>query len=253
MKSIAIFIFLWCIFIFTSHALAADQLPLNYSSLKNEYINNHPGQAIIPFPWETSSPVKILPFNYEIPAAPDNNFSMTACRDQFESGSFIISTRKSLSGINIIAADLFDSQGNIIPADAINVRTVKVWYQAADDSIYTGNNPGYYLTPELLLKDDSLVRVDYLTRTNYLNVSIRGVQQYIPISSPSSVFPSDAVFQDAPSLRPFSMNENENKQIWVTVHVPDTTPAGNYQGDIIISAPSETPVLIRFNLRVLPG
>ena len=90
MKCIAIFIFLWCIFIFTSHALAADQLPLNYSWLKNEYINNHPGQTIMPFPWETSTQVKILPFNYEIPASPDNNFSVTACRDQFESGSFII-------------------------------------------------------------------------------------------------------------------------------------------------------------------
>ena len=42
-----------------------------------------------------------------------------------------------------------------------------------------------YLTPELLLKDDSLVKVDYVTKTNYLKVTINGVEQYIDISNPT--------------------------------------------------------------------
>ena len=48
-------------------AQAADP---DYAALKNAYILNHPGQSIIPFPWETSTHIKVLPLNYNIPAAP---------------------------------------------------------------------------------------------------------------------------------------------------------------------------------------
>ena len=156
---------------------------------------------------------------------------MTASRNQFESASFIINAQKDLSGINIIVPNLKNAQGNSIPADAINVRLVKVWYQAASNDIeYT--TAGYYLTPELLLKDDSLVKVDYATRTNYLKVTINGVEQYIDISNPTGTLPSNAQIRDASSLQPFSLKANENKQIWVTVHVPNNTPPGDYYGNI---------------------
>ena len=109
-----------------------------------------------------------------------------------------------------------------------------------------------YLVPELLLKDDSLVKVDYETKTNYLKVTINGVQQYIDISDPAAKFPGNAQIRDAQSLQPFSLEANENKQIWLTVHVPGNTPAGNYCGDITLSTPSEVPVKMNFCVRVLP-
>ena len=223
----------------------------DYTLLRNDYIKNHSGQVIIPFPWEPSTSIKVLPFNYEIPAAPANNFSITATRNQFESASFIITAQKDLSGININVPNLYSAYGNSIPAEAINVRTVKVWYQAAQNDIWVGT-PGYYLTPELLLKDDSLVKVDYITKTNYLKVTINGVEQYIDISSPTATFPSNAQIHDASSLQPFSLKANENKQIWLTVHVPDGTPAGDYFGNITITIPSESPVVMNFSVTVLP-
>ena len=61
-------------------------------------------------------------------------------------------------------------------------------------------HPGFYLTPELLLKDDSLVNVDYVNKTNYLKVTINGSEQYIDISNPTATFPSNAQIHDAPSL-----------------------------------------------------
>jgi hypothetical protein len=223
----------------------------DYAALKTAYINSHPGQAIIPFPWDPITSTKVLPFNYAIPAAPGNTISMTACRDEFEAASFIITPQKDLSGVNIIVPNLYDAQGNSIPSSAIDVRLVKVWYQASQGSIYY-TTPGYYLTPELLLKDDSLVNVDYVTKTNYLKVTINGVQQYIDISSPTVTVPQTAQVRDAATLQPFSLKANENKQIWVTVHVPSTTPAGNYSGNITITAPSETPVIMNLNVTVLP-
>ncbi len=224
----------------------------DYTALKNAYIQNHPGQSIIPFPWETSTSEKVFPVNYNVPAAPGNNISITTCRDQYESGSFIITAQKGLSGIGITVPNLYNVQGNSIPADAINVRLVKAWYQADDDNIYIEQRGSRFLTPELLLKDDSLVNVDYVKKINYLKVTINGVQQYIDISSPSSTIPTNAWFQDAQTLQPFSLAANENKQIWLTVHVPANTPSGDYYGDITITTPSEAPMMMNIRVTVLP-
>ena len=98
MKRVAILILTLTIFlVLTTPVTQASDL--NYTVLKNEYIKNHPEQSIIPFPWETSTSIKVLPFNAEIPAVPGNTFSMTASRNQFESASFIINAQKDLSGI----------------------------------------------------------------------------------------------------------------------------------------------------------
>jgi PKD repeat protein len=223
----------------------------DYAALKSAYIANHPGQSIIPFPWEPTSSVSILPFDYAVPAAPANNFSLTACRNEFEPASFVVSSRKALSAITITAPDLYDAQGDSIPSSAIDVRLVKVWYQANVGDIWY-DTPGKYLVPELLLKDDSLVKADYTNQTNYLKVTVNGVQQYIDISSPSATVPASAKITDATTLQPFAMAANENKQIWLTVHVPADTPAGDYRGDITITAPSEVPVIMNFTVTVLP-
>jgi len=249
LKKIAFFIVALAIFILTIPcAQAAEQ---NYLVLKNEYIRNHPGQSLLPFPWEPVTSIKVLPFNYEIPAAPGNNLSITACRNEFEPASFILRAQKDLSGITIDVPVLSDARGNTIPSSALDVRLVKVWYQAAPDTIYL-KTAGYYLTPELLLRDDSLIKVDYGTRTNYLNVTLNGVQQYIDISSPKAAVPRTAQFRDATTLQPFSLKANENKQVWITVHVPGSTPAGNYSGTLTINAPSQTPVAMNLSVTVLP-
>jgi PKD repeat protein len=223
----------------------------DYAELKSAYIASHPDQNIIPFPWEPTSSVRVLPFNYNIAAAPANSLSLTACRNEFEPASFIISSQEDLSGITITVPTLYNTQGDSIPASAITARTVKVWYQANVGDIWYAT-PGKYLVPELLLNDDSLVTVDYVNQTNYLKVTISGVQQYIDISSPSAAVPATARITDASTLQPFSTAANENKQIWLTVHVPSRTPAGDYHGDITIAAPSEIPVLMNFTVTVLP-
>jgi hypothetical protein len=247
MKRVAILILALTILTFIIPTVQA----VDYLSLKNEYINNHPGQSIVPYPWDPSSSIRVLPVNYDVPAAPANNLSISVCRNQFESASFVINTQKDLSGITITVPNLYSSQGNSIPADAINVRTVKVWYQSARNDIWY-TTPGNYLAPELLLKDDSLVIVDYVNKTNYLKVTINGSEQYIDISNPAGTFPSNAQVRDAPSLQPFSLKANENKQIWLTVHFPNNTPAGDYYGDITLATSTENPVKINFNVNVLP-
>ena len=224
----------------------------NYLPLKDEFIRNHPGQSVIPYPWKTGATIKILPFDFIVPAAPSHNFSLEACRSEFESASFVITAQKDISEIGISVPDLYDVHRNRIPADAINVRLVKVWYQADESDIFINKPGSRFLTPELLLKDDNLVKADYVNRTNYLKITQNGSQQYIDISSPHGTIPNTAILSDAATLEPFSLQAHENKQIWVTVHIPDDTPSGEYSGDISITIPSEPSLLMHFIVTVLP-
>jgi hypothetical protein len=227
------------------------EVNIDNSPINGKYPAGLSGQAMTLYPWNPTSPIRILPFDYIVPAVPDNTFSLTACRNEFEPASFIISAQKDLSGIGISVPDLKNDQGYMIPSTAIDVRLVKAWYQANIGDIWY-DTPGKYLVPELLLKDDSLVKADYVNQTNYLKVTINGVEQYIDISSPSATVPASAKITDASTLQPFTMAANENKQIWLTVHVPANTPAGDYKGDITITAPSEDPVIMSFTVTVLP-
>jgi PKD repeat protein len=227
--------------------LAADP----YAAQKAAYITAHPGQSLIPYSWNTSTTSQVLPFDYSIPAAPGNNISLSACRNEFEPASLIITAQKNITAIGVSVSDLKNNLGNTIPSAAVDVRLVKVWYQAnANDIFY--NTPNKFLTPELLLKDDSLVKVDYVNKVNYLKVTISGSSQYVDISTPTAVFPTAATVNDAASLQPFSLITNESKQIWLTVHVPDNAPAGDYNGSITITSASEIPVILNLKVTVLP-
>ena len=251
MKRVTILLLTLLILAFTIPVTRAGDL--DYALLKDEYKQTHIGQSIIPFPWEPRTSERVLPFNYEVPAAPGNNLTIATCRDEFESASFILNAQKDISGIAISIPILYDDQGNSIPANSINIRTVKVWYQAGyDDPNMWFNTPEKYLAPELLLKDDSLIQVDYESKTNYLKATINGSEQYIDISNPTGTFPVNAQIHDAQSLQPFSLKANENKQIWVTVHVPNNTPTGESYGDISITSASEIPVKLNIHVTVLP-
>jgi PKD repeat protein len=247
MRTWTFLLILLALFVCTQPVLAADP----FATQKTAYIGSHPGQSLIPYPWDPVTSTRVLPFNYVIPAAPANNFSLAACPDEFESGSFIITSQKAVSGIGISVPDLKDDRGNTIPSSAIDARIVKVWYQASPNDIWLTQNQ-YILTPELLLKDDSLVKVDYVNKVNYLKVTINSAQQYIDISTPTATIPTSAQVNDAATLQPFSMSANENKQIWLTVHVPASTPAGDYRGNITLTVPSDAPVLLAFTVTVLP-
>lgn len=214
-------------------------------------VHNPNEKILVLYPWNPTSPEKILPFNYVLPAVPGNNLSIRACPNQFFSASFVMNAQDDVTNIGIIASDLHNAQGASISSDEINIRLVKVWYQAGGDDIWY-NIPGNVPAPELLLKDDSLVKVDRTNRINYLKVTINGSQQYIDISNPRGTFPLNAEIHESRVLQPFSLEKNENKQIWVTVHIPDKTPAGKYHGTITITTQSDKPVTLNLIVQVLP-
>lgn len=186
---------------------------------------------------------KILPFTEQIKnAIKSDTISVTVARDSYALASFVISngnlSQKDIEvKVDDLKAEVKDVKGNtsyhFLPNQLIDIRVVKCWYQAR--GYYPGATPSdkvvKLLIPELLLHDDSLVRVDYATQVNM-------VKNYKNI-------------EDADNLLPFSIPARQNKQIWLTIHVPKDTQPGIYKGQLHIKS-GVISQEIKLNIDVLP-
>ena len=204
----------------------------NLFSKPSEAVWTYSSGSMVAFPWQPITHNIILPQTYPIPVPPGNTLSLKACRGEYEPSSFILRALKTCKNIRITVTDLVGPNSAIISADAIDVRVVKCWYQAgANTHRQTGKR---VLVPELLLHDDSLVKVDYKKKKNFLKIQLNGKEQYLDISSSDSVFPPGAEVKDSPFLKPFDLQKNTNKQIWITIKIPKKSPSGEYSGVIYI-------------------
>ncbi len=192
------------------------------------------------------SHVEILPTG-SLQGTPNNTIKLHACRDQYQSASFVIRAEQNLTNFLALPGNLSDGL-HAIPASAVDIRVVKCWYQSGPREEIT-REQGRYFTPELLLKDDGLVRVNVITQQNYLRIEggdelcISGETQ----NSPELIRPSDAQI-----LQPVSIPANTNKQFWVTLHVPHDAMAGTYKGKIFLTSETSPPACIDLELLVHP-
>ncbi len=213
--------------------IAAD---LNY---RVSYWNNN--QDIATFPLDPLTNRKILPYMYPVPAFPGSVLQINATPGEYEPASFVIRAQKNIENLAISTSDFLSETGNKILAKAVDIRLVKCWYQAGATDVKKERRR--YLTPELLLKDDSLIRTDIRTQTNFLKVLVDNQEQYIDISHKNATIPENALIYDSQSLLPFDLKENENKQIWLTFNIPKDSQPGRYigkihiQGDAISAGP----------------
>ncbi len=181
---------------------------------------------------------KILPFTENIEnAVQSDTISITAARDSYEPASFVIRTGDApLRDIAIewddLKAEVRDERGNIsyslLPKSLIDVRVVKCWYQAG---VALNDTTHKLLTPELLLHDDDVVRVDYSDQVNM-------VRNYQEVA-------------DSENLRSFSVPAQQNKQLWLTVHIAKEIQPGEYAGRLRIKS-GDVSQTINLNIRVLP-
>lgn len=100
----------------------------------------------------------------------------------------------------------------------MDLSVVKVWYQSGR-GIYIEKEK-HYLVPELLLKDDGLVRLDTEQQVNFLKMPMNEMR-------------------DADELQAFDIPAGEVKQIWVTVQVPVDVATGEYSGTIQVTVGDE--------------
>lgn len=154
---------------------------------------------------------RILPGVFPSAAIPGRPLHLAACRGEYEPASLVVEAASDLSGMTVEVCDLSGDAG-ALPAGIIEIHWVKRWWQAGHRLSET-NSPR--LVPELLLKDCDLVSVspDAESHRNTLR-------------SPRV---------DAARLQPVDVAAGDNRQIWLTAHIPDDAPAGAYRGTLSLT------------------
>jgi len=157
---------------------------------------------------------KILPFTYPIKNSnTTNTINIITAGNEYEPFSFVITAGNSdISSIKIKISD-FTFDKNIISSEKIDIKIVKPWYQSGE-SIHRGINGQKRLVPELLLRNDNLIKVNNKHQVNL----IRNYNNFV----------------DSKELKPFNIPKRTNKQIWGTFHTDTNTPPGIYTGNILI-------------------
>jgi hypothetical protein len=169
-------------------------------------------------------------------AAPlGEELSCAACRGEYESVSVVVYAVSALRNLRVSVSDL-KGPGGSLPAKAVNVSLVKVWYQAGRG---IGDVRGRMLVPELLLKDGALVRVDAQEQQNYLrSTNPDGTTEYLLCSGPDSANLAGVRPIDAEALQPVDIAADSIQQFWLTVQVPDDAQPGEYAGEVTFTLDS---------------
>ena len=182
-------------------------------------------------------------------AAGGSSLDAAACPGEYEPVSAFVYAFQDLAGVTVSCGDLTGKAG-VIPASAVDIRLVKAWFQGASNNI--GYTPRKWLIPELLLKDDALVRVDVEKQTNYLrSTRADGAQEYLVCSDPDSSNLKDVRPVDAATLQPMDVQAGEAREVWITVHVPDKAKPGTYTG-MVSFASGGGKAQLPLNLTVRP-
>lgn len=164
-----------------------------------------------------------------------------ACAGEYESLSAIVYALQETPGLTVACSPL-TSPGATLPAAAVDVRIAKSWFQGASTGIsYTKDK---WLIPELLLKDDKLVRVDVEKQENYVrSTAVGGSESYLLCSGPDSTDLKDVRPLDAATLQPLDLAAGDSREFWLTLHVPEDAAPGAYQGTLTFTSQAGTAAL----------
>lgn len=178
---------------------------------------------------------------------------IVAAKGEFEPVSFVIAPRADVAKL-VLKASPLSGPGTDIPAANIDIRVVKCWYQGGTAWYsYFGDSNRRELVPELLLNDETLLRVDREERENYLRVGDKYEWISYPKDQATEAFNYlTKPVADSETLQPIRLTKGENKQIWVTVKVPKTAAAGVYRGRIDVIADGTNVGAMELAVRVLP-
>lgn len=192
---------------------------------------------------------KILPTSSIPSEYISNNISIIGSPGEYLSATFVLKPSTNITSLNVSVSDLISTNATM-SSSAIDIRVVKCWYQAGNTVSDVSHKT---LTPELLLKDDSLVKVE--NGENYVkltNGSYKWISDpTIPAERSRPIPNSEMPIQDSATLQPVDILANTNKQFWVTAHIPETASAGNYTGSITLSVTGNIIATLQLKVSVL--
>ncbi|MCI7644461.1 MAG: hypothetical protein MST10_08990 [Lentisphaeria bacterium] len=209
-----------------------------------------------------------LPTAYPLDGEAGQTIRIIAAQDEYEPGSFLIYPFDNLGKVNLQVGTLKTDDGKTFPAANLDLKVVKVWYQNGNGWFSYFGDEGAKLTPELLLNDEDIIKVDTEKVGNYARLRDPQTKEekYQWISSPLKIdsrfdehyrryatfSPMKSNFADAETLQPVTLNEGEFKQFFLTAHVTGDIAPGLYSGDITLSAKGNVIGKIPVSVKVLP-
>lgn len=216
-----------------------------------------PGADLLVWTTTAITDRRVLPLP-DPPARVTTTLSVRACRGQYEAASFVVWPPRRAMALQVRATGLQGPAGRI-PAEAVDVRAVKCWYQSGGNERFPINHGLHLMTPELLLRDDDLVRVDTVHQRNLVKLQYPdGTRKWVDVSTPTpspeekdssaEVFP----VRDAATLQPVTIRARTAKQFWVTVHVPEDARAGRYAGSLELASAGRVLARLPLQVEVLP-
>jgi hypothetical protein len=214
-------------------------------------------------PWDTGpvvcydvqamSSFKRLPDALSPDAKRSDQLRLVAAQGEYEPASFVVAPRSDVSKFEVIPSALTNGE-NVIPVANVDIKVVKVWYQAGTAWYsYFGDSRRRELTPELLLKDETLIKVDTEKQENYLRVNDKYEWVSYPSGNAKEAFNYlTTPVADSKTLQPVQLNKGRNKQFWITVLVPESARAGIYRGKIQLLADGKNVGAMNLAVKVLP-
>lgn len=204
---------------------------------------------------------QILPNTFPLPGEPKDVIDIVACRGEYEPASFVMRPLvRDIAGLLVEATDLV-GHSSTISKNNLDIRIVKAWFQGGGgwntiDQSRLGS--GLTLVPELLLKDDHLIKVDQEAKNNQIRLDFSAGARYVSTNDlasakerliiPAHTFP----VRDTTELQPVDIPRNETRQFWITIHLPATAIADNYKGKIFLKEHGTIIRSIDVNVTVLP-
>lgn len=193
------------------------------------------------------------------------NLTINATPGEITQGSFVIKAPSDITDMSVNASTLTNETGGTISTAALNITTVKAWWQTGNNAtvgnlVLSALGSSWVLTPELLLKNDSIIRTDLTAQTTEIwveNVSAAPFSGYKHIDNTSigQWLPDYKIFDNASANGmpiPFALDNTRNKQIMVKAWVPAGTPHGNYTGNLWVNSSNSEPKKMNLTVRVLP-
>ncbi|HID77829.1 MAG TPA: hypothetical protein EYP56_17755, partial [Planctomycetaceae bacterium] len=237
------------------HAIGQQVELLSYAGANLQQLAaGKPGAMLAVFLFPPITNQRVLPNSFPIPGRIGDRIEIAACPGEYEPATFAVLAMEQLEALTLSISPLRGERAEL-PADVVDPYVVKCWFQGKGN---VGRSKERVLKPELLLKDDSLIRVDLEKKRNYMRTTdASGRTIYVDISrdldeGAKAADLKDLQPRDADQLLPVNVPEGTAKQFWLTVHVPADAEPGMYRGSIELSAGGRPVHSIELAVRVLP-
>ena len=199
----------------------------------------------------------ILPYVLPADGVLNGKLNVIAAKGEYEAVSFLVFPFAPVGKFEVVTGELKSADGTVFPASEVDATLVKrVYANGGAWLTYHSDKRMRILTPDLLLHDDALFKVDELRQTNSIRIDYPDGAVYLDVSRRAPFlqpYPSDLPFRDASVLQPLVLPEaGRNQQFVLTFHVPEKQNPGLYRGEVKLIADGKEAGRLAVALRVLP-